>query len=600
MNIPAPRSNHVEVYVNGDYFGLYQNIEHIDDEFVDTWFNNKRGNLYKCSYPANLLFVSNNPDDYKMAPWGTRTYELKTNELLDDYTDLSEFIAFLNQSNDATFGCEFQRHFNVYNYLKVAAVDVLTGNWDGYIHNQNNFYLYHNPLTRRFEYIPYDVDNTWGIDWLGADWGHYNIYNWSQNDRPLYERLMQTQKFRDIFSWHLKSWLDDWYASDDWESMVSNLQDFIQASALSDPYRPLDFDFDEDDFLNALTEAAGGHVNYGIFPFADTRKASALSQLETNAIAPVIWDVRENFSGFPSQLVLDVYIEGPDASGAVLNYAIDGVEQSSTAFSTASNPAQITIVLPETAQSLSYNITVNGTNGQSRSAFCEIRTIHFNVDEPTLVINEAMASNSSTISDDHGDFDDWIEIYNSGTEPINLSGYFLSDNNRSPMKWAFPNVVIGPGNFMLFWADSDIEQGIFHTNFDLSVDGEQIYLFKETDTGLQHLDQIFLSPAPTDYSYGRETDAQLPWVTFSSPTPGASNHSGTVGLDEVPTTTFQPYPNPTSDVLNLDEPRTYSVTDLSGRVVLSGNGRSVDMTGLASGIYILQMDGKQFKIAKEQ
>jgi hypothetical protein len=41
------------------------------------------------------------------------------------------------------------------------------------------------------------------------------------------------------------------------------------------------------------------------------------------------------------------------------------------------------------------------------------------------------------------------------------------------------------------------------------------------------------------------------------------------------------------------------LTDLSGRVVLSGKGMSVEMTGLASGMYVLQMDGKQFKIAKE-
>ena len=38
MNIPASRSNHVQVYINGDYYGLYINVEHIDEEFIKTRF----------------------------------------------------------------------------------------------------------------------------------------------------------------------------------------------------------------------------------------------------------------------------------------------------------------------------------------------------------------------------------------------------------------------------------------------------------------------------------------------------------------------------------------------------------------------------------
>lgn len=49
-------------------------------------------------------------------------------------------------------------------------VQIFCDDWDGYIYNKNNFYLYHNTLTGKIEYLPYDVDNTFGIDWFGIDW----------------------------------------------------------------------------------------------------------------------------------------------------------------------------------------------------------------------------------------------------------------------------------------------------------------------------------------------------------------------------------------------------------------------------------------------
>ena len=56
------------------------------------------GNLWKCTYPANLAFVSDNPDAYKFTPsWSDqRVYELKTNQVNDDYSSLAEFIDVLN------------------------------------------------------------------------------------------------------------------------------------------------------------------------------------------------------------------------------------------------------------------------------------------------------------------------------------------------------------------------------------------------------------------------------------------------------------------------------------------------------------------------
>ena len=179
--IPAPRANHVEVYINNDYYGLYISVEHVDEEFVRSRFDYNDGNLFKCLYPANLNYLGDDPDLYKEQQGDRRTYELKTNKEADDYTDLAHFIDILNNTPTSQLVCELDKVFNVYDYLKVIAIDILTSNWDGYIYNQNNFYLYHNTQTGKFEYIPYDTDNTFGIDWFGKDWGSRNMYDWQQH-----------------------------------------------------------------------------------------------------------------------------------------------------------------------------------------------------------------------------------------------------------------------------------------------------------------------------------------------------------------------------------------------------------------------------------
>ena len=196
MEVPGARSNHVEVYINNDYYGLYLNVEHIDEEFVKDRFGNNDGNLYKCLWPADLTYLGSDPDLYKFTVGDRRAYELKTNEEEDNYSDIAHFIDVLNNTPDDQFICELDKIFNIYDYLKIIAVDIFTGNWDGYIYNKNNFYLYHNTETGKFEYIPYDLDNTYGIDWIGRDWGERDIYDWQQhgdNYRPLYERIIDNE-----------------------------------------------------------------------------------------------------------------------------------------------------------------------------------------------------------------------------------------------------------------------------------------------------------------------------------------------------------------------------------------------------------------------
>jgi len=593
-NIPASRSNHVKLYVNDEYYGLYQNIEHVDDEFVETYFNSNAGNLYKCSYPANLDYISNNPNDYKLAPWGTRTYELKTNEQLDDYSDIAEFIGFLNLSSNGELECNLSEYFNVSSYLKVAAVDVLTGNWDGYIYNQNNYYLYHNPLTGQFNYIPYDVDNTWGIDWLDRNWSDRNVYSWSQTGqpRPLFNRLMDIDSFRDVFSWHLQEMLNSSFSDPAYEEYVQNLQNFITEAALDDPYRPLDFGYSEEDFLNSLEEPWGGHVDFSILGFMSLRGESANDQLEFVSIPPIIASVKKDFHAFPDSLLLRVETEGPIVDEVVLEYSINNGPQQNTSFSSAESSHSLSISIPGDFESIEYNIRAV-RQGFTRWKYCENQVIQ--LDQTGIVLNEVMSSNDSFIADEYDEYDDWIEVYNQLEQDIDLSEYFISDNNSSQIKWRLPENTLGSNQFKLFWADKSIEQGPFHTNFRISAEGERIYLFHKESNVLTLCDYLDVPPLPTDFSFGRDVDGTGEWILFDSPTPDATNE-GPLYISELDKTLFAPYPNPTNGLVFLHQITEYKIFDLSGRMVREAKGKRIDLTNLKSGVYTLLMADQSYKI----
>lgn len=146
-------------------------------------------------------------------------------------------------------------------------------------------------------------------------------------------------------------------------------------------------------------------------------------------------------------------------------------------------------------------------------------------------INEIMADNLNTLADpDKGNYGDWIELYNTGSTSVSLSGYFLSDNLENPGKWVFPEGSRIPGNgFLLIWADND-DAG-YHTNFRLSKGGEIVIL---SDPGLVILDSITFIEQIEDVSYGRLNDGGSEWAYFSKPSPGTSNSSGSTELVAAP------------------------------------------------------------------
>jgi len=271
--LTVSRTSFVRLYINNEYKGLYLNNEAIDDEFIkDRFLGNASGNLYKCSWGSDLTYLGTNPQAYQA------TYDLKTNQTLNDYSDLIHFIDVLNNTNSSDFPCAIQEVFDVDRYLKTLVYEILIGHWDGYAANKNNYYLYQRPSDGKFVFIEYDMDNTFGIDWFSIDWSTRNINNWQIGNRPLIQRLFSVPYFEDRFNFYMQEALNSVFTGNLIQELESK-QTLIQQAAFDDNYKELDYGFTDQDFLNAIHTTFGNHVTNNFSDYISTRKQTATNQL---------------------------------------------------------------------------------------------------------------------------------------------------------------------------------------------------------------------------------------------------------------------------------------------------------------------------------
>ncbi len=138
----------------------------------------------------------------------------------------------------------------------------------------------------------------------------------------------------------------------------------------------------------------------------------------------------------------------------------------------------------------------------------------------TLFINEILADNETTISDEAGDFDDYVEIFNAGNQTVSLEGFGLTDDHRDPFRWALPaDAVVAPAERLMFWLDGETFEGTLHAPFSLSADGEELFLF---DAQGELVDFMVFDSQSADVARARYTDGSS-WVDELPPTPDATN-----------------------------------------------------------------------------
>ncbi len=453
----------------------------------------------------------------------------------------------------------------------------MVGGWDDYWFLKNNYYLYLNTETEKFEYIPYDFDNTFGIWWdgilPGVDWGSRDIYTWGNpnENRPLADRILDVQEFRDRFSYYMNQAVQNIFNSNSINSRIDSIHTMITPAAMIDTFRTKDYGYTIADFHNSYTQALGGHVTYGLKPFITTRSSSAFNQLIINNIPPIITDVSYSplFPQITDTIIFNAKVEDENQNSIVELYYKSGNVWQNPLFmfddglhndGEAGDGIFGVYLLPLNLQSnIGYYILAEDSAGlQSTAPFNapqNIFTFTVGYQNPKLFVNEFMASNDTTIADEFGEYDDWIEIYNGDTTEVWLGDKYLTDNLSNPDKWQLPDTILAVDGFLLIWADGQDNQGPLHTSYKLSKGGEQVGIFNNDSTGFALIDSITYGSQTTDISFGRYPDGGFNWQIFNPATPGNSNIIlGIHNRDDLITRNievYQNYPNPFNPVTNI-------------------------------------------------
>ena len=603
--VPVSRSTHVKLFINGSYYGLYSNTEHIDGEWLEKRFDHAHGNLWKCTYPANLAFVSSNPDAYKFTPsWSNqRVYELKTNNLQDDYSSLAEFIDVLNNTPMDELPCALEAIFDVDAYLKAAAGEILFGHWDNYIGNKNNFYLYERTTDGRLMYIPYDMDNTAGIQWFG-EWTDQDIYSWTtENDRALYTRLLDVEAYRERFTGYVHWWMDTYYTVDWVEARGTWLVELMSSAIQEDTYYPLSYGFDAADFDNSISEAWGSHVAHSPLDYANSRIFWADVQSD-----PVPMDLHPIVQCWAEGPVLNdslrIQCWAPELTAAA-GWTVEAeVERDGALESVVLDPAGgslhgygwATTVPLDGAGDVFWRAVATDPSGAVQHSPCSLTRVWSTSADSPLRINEVMPINDGFATDENGNAGDWVELINAGTAPFNCNGLYLSNRLMEPWRWPLPSVTLEPGQHLLLWCDDNTEAGPLHTNFTLSGSEDEVYLFTKEDGAWRTVDAIDWNDAIGNFSLGRTTDGAPDWVWFNPnssnpPTPNSANGTTVYILDPtaslvLPTDCDQPC------VIDLPQSTHSSLYRINGQLITESTGTSMSINGHPTGIYLLNVEAE--------
>ncbi|GAB1443127.1 hypothetical protein MASR2M39_19660 [Ignavibacteriales bacterium] len=565
IGLKGSRSCHMEVYINGRYYGLYISVEHIDEEFLERNYADDSGNLWKCLWPADLQYLGENPSSYITLGGSRPAYELSTNEDEMDFSSLIRLTRILNNTPVSKLIDSLETTLDYVDALKYFSMNILLGQWDDYWSNMNNYYLYHEPANNLIHVIPYDYDNTFGIDWFNVNWSTVNPYSFhkiNNGPRPLIEKMLVVPELRNLYTRMLIHYKENVFALPLWNSRIDSLRELLRVPALLDTFRTKDYNFSFNDFLNSYSASSysNQHVKFGLKQYIQLRNNSLEGVLNYNQAPPLVYEIDylPKNPGVNDSIFVTVSafsLHGLDSVVVQLHDLSSGVISSCPmkyspvwGSKLLEENDRFTAVIPPLERYKQYRITIRVRDYSGQIAnYPRAKKIEFTtsgVSDTILRINEILADNAS-YPDPSGDFDDFVELFNSSDQPITLTGKYLTDKSDNLTKWRFeqPGLVIEPYQFVVIWCDEEETQPGIHANFKLSKSGELVYL---VDTnGVDIIDSVTFGQQITDASLSRIPDGSPQWMQ-KDPTPGGTNTPGAVDNEGTPEGFYlsQNYPNP--------------------------------------------------------
>lgn len=619
----APLSNYANVYVNNVLIGLYTNVESISKKFVSNHFGSNDNAFFNCSPPAgagptttnlpNLSYLGTSSTSYESA------YEIKSTTGWDDLINLT------NTLNNNITGIE--SILDVDRAIWMLALDNVMVNLDSYIGQfKQNYYLYKDD-SGRFNPVMWDLNMCFGTF---SSTGSGNLTNITQKRQmshtlhatetnwPLVQKLLAVPTYKKKYLAHYKTILNENFANNSYYTTAQTYQSLISASVAADTnkfYSTAQFSSNMTTDVNLGMNTAPGLSN--LMPGRATYLASladfTASEPVISAVAPavanpVLGTSVSIIATVTNATASSVYVG--HRTNAFLPFSKVAMYDDGAHNDGAAGDNVYGNTIPVNGISTQYYIYAENTNigkfspERAEHEFYTVTASYPAINANDVTVNELMAQNTTGNTDEAGDYEDWVELYNTTSTDLNLGGYYLSDATTNLTKWQFPlNSIIPAHGYMIIWADDEAAEGALHANWKLSVGGESVTLSSPAQA---IINQVVFGAQNTNVAYARIPNGTGNFVAQNATFNANNEVLGTSAFDHDPGLQF--YPNPTTGVLHLNYTgvtiEKVQVYNLQGQIVLQGqfdsNSVVVDLSGLPTGLYMVSINNqKNIKVFKK-
>ena len=262
LGIPAPREVHANLYVNGDYAGVYVIVEPVDTVFLQRWLSENSGALYEYHWltPYFATFLGENLDLY-VPLFEPRTQQ--TRSTFDLYDPIRELFRTINTASADSFRDAVGARLDFESTLRLIAAEAFMAEWDGILGyaGLNNFYLYRPATSGPARILPWDADHTFqAADYPLLAGALENVLMRRMLEDPVLRARYFELVLEAVNSASSGNWLVD---------EVTRDYQQIRDSVIADPFKP----YTNEEFDAAFAE---------LLTFARTRSAFVTSQVQQN------------------------------------------------------------------------------------------------------------------------------------------------------------------------------------------------------------------------------------------------------------------------------------------------------------------------------
>lgn len=207
LGVPSPRTAYayLTIDVPGKFpnrpLGLYVLIENIDADFAADRFGSENVPIFK---PVTTELFQDLGDDW---PAYAAIYDLKTKATPEQLARVCQFARLVTRAEDAEFAERLAEFLDLEEFAAFLAGHVLLASYDGFLTNGQNYYLFLDPRTGRFGFIPWDQDHSWGeFGYVGSADQRERASIWQPGayENRFLNRVLQVEAFRAIYRRHLE------------------------------------------------------------------------------------------------------------------------------------------------------------------------------------------------------------------------------------------------------------------------------------------------------------------------------------------------------------------------------------------------------------